>query len=129
MIAIVCTAVAATTLMGFAAVSTDPPDGFTACMRAHGLPDFPDSTITPDGRLAAGAGRSGGRSVRRRLPGRPGGVREQASGWHRPTRRTAAAGTAAAARGTCRRTPTRPTPGARPLIRADPDRTNGALVQ
>jgi hypothetical protein len=51
MIAIVSTAVAATALMGFAAVSTDPPDGFTACMRAHGLPGFPDSTITPDGRL------------------------------------------------------------------------------
>jgi hypothetical protein len=51
MIAIVCTAVAATALMGFAAVSTDPPDGFTACMRAHGLPDFPDTTITSDGRL------------------------------------------------------------------------------
>ena len=48
---IVCTAVAAMALMGSAAVSTDPPDDFTACMRAHGLPDFPDSTITPDGRL------------------------------------------------------------------------------
>jgi hypothetical protein len=51
MIAIVWTAVAATALMGFAAASTDPPDGFTACMRAHGLPGFPDVTVTPDGRL------------------------------------------------------------------------------
>jgi hypothetical protein len=49
MIAIVCTAVAATALMGVA--SAGPADGFTACMRAHGVPGFPDATVTPDGRL------------------------------------------------------------------------------
>ena len=51
MIAIVCTAVAATTLMGFAAVSPDPSDGFTACMRAHEIADMNVATVTPDGRL------------------------------------------------------------------------------
>jgi hypothetical protein len=51
MIAIVCTAVAATALMGVAGMSTGSPDDFTACMRGHGVPGFPDATVTPDGRL------------------------------------------------------------------------------
>jgi hypothetical protein len=49
MITITCAAVAATALLGVA--SAGPADGFTECMRAHGLPGFPDATVTADGRL------------------------------------------------------------------------------
>jgi hypothetical protein len=32
-------------------VGGSPAEDFTACMRAHGVPGFPDATITPGGRL------------------------------------------------------------------------------
>jgi hypothetical protein len=40
------------------AAASTPAEDFTACMRAHGVPDFPGVTITADGALQL---RSGGR--------------------------------------------------------------------
>ena len=40
------------------ATASNPAEDFTACMRAHGVPDFPGVTITADGALQL---REGGR--------------------------------------------------------------------
>ncbi|OZM80504.1 hypothetical protein [Pseudonocardia sp. MH-G8] len=39
--------------------TADPVDGYVACMRAHGLPGFPDGTVTEDGRLQLEPGAGG----------------------------------------------------------------------
>jgi hypothetical protein len=49
MISLVSAAVAAAAVFGV--VGAEPAEDFSACMRAHGVPGFPDGTITPDGRL------------------------------------------------------------------------------
>lgn len=41
----------ALSLTGAGVAPDDSGKEFTACMREHGLPDFPDATISSDGRI------------------------------------------------------------------------------